>query len=185
MARPAKSNPPLPLPSWLQPLMGIDVEILSPKELEDECVKRLKWLFSNYGVDNLSDLALRLIPEYCVWFFPVYRQEPETGGRPLDRERYFAREALVAIANEMKIVAAREGKSTRVGSKAAKAFHALLNSKQRKHIRGLSTEYLGPEIGTLQNWLNKPVAPPELVKQLNAREKIAAAIRKAALRLPK
>jgi hypothetical protein len=68
MARPANS--------W----MGIDVAMLSPNDLEDECDKRLKWLFSNYGVDNLSDLGLRLISEYCDWFSPVYRPEPQTGG---------------------------------------------------------------------------------------------------------
>jgi hypothetical protein len=182
MARPANSSPALPLQPW----MGIDVAMLSPNDLEDECDKRLKWLFSNYGVDNLSDLGLRLISEYCDWFSPVYRPEPQTGGRPLDRDNYFAHQALFGFANAMKADATREGRSsTRLGSKAATAFHNKHKGIRKTAIRGVSEHYQFPSSGTLRNWLSESVPAPEWVKQLDARAKIDAATRKAALRLPK
>jgi hypothetical protein len=176
MARHAK-----PKPVTLQPWIGfppIDTDALSPQALDDDCLDRLNWLISVYGIDNTlegwRELALRFVLDYCQHFFPLYRPELQTGGRPLDHERYFAHEALVDLANKMKLDAVKERKSTRVGSKAVAAFHAQLNGKRRKAIRGISEQYRGPAIGTLRNWLNIPLVSPEYIKRHDASAKIFA-----------
>lgn len=126
----------------------------------------LRWVLSAYEVDNSlegwRELALQFVLEWCEALSPIYRQESQTGGRPRDTDTYFARQALADFANSMKAQAAKEGKSRRLGSKAATSFHAQL---KRKAVRGVSERYRVPTIGTIRNWLGEPVVTPEFMKQ--------------------
>jgi hypothetical protein len=172
---------------WLDyPPLDTDMSALA---LEAECLERWKFLLSRYKIPNTlegwRELAILAVLDCSGAFYPLYRYEPRRTGRPRDRQVYFIREALVDFTNKMKAAAAKEGKPThRLGSKAVIAFRKQLENPKAK-IRGIPADYRVRKIGTLRNLLKKTVPVPAFIKYVEADEKIATAVRKAALRLPK